>query len=209
MLVELIGPGGVGKTTVEPLIASNLGIAFYPAKRRHGFEGEPLTKWQVQYARLASVLRNPNLFARALLAIDRPLRSRLRFALDTTRRDRIASRAARRGSGVLASGPLHGLCEAAARYRCDVTALVRHVKHADVYIVLSADIEVTTGRLRQRREISDEDATTHYRNYTEAAARGLELTGRPIFEIDATPSPDAIAAEAARSLDAMKIEEAG
>ena len=59
MIVELLGPGGVGKTTLEPLVAAGLGIAHYPAVKRHGFEGEPLTPTQVWVGRLGSAVRSP------------------------------------------------------------------------------------------------------------------------------------------------------
>jgi hypothetical protein len=196
MIVELLGPGGVGKTTLEPLVAARLGIIHYPALKRHGFEGEPLTPAQVWATRAGSALRSPRLLFSSLRAHRGTAKERLRFALDMCRRERIARRAADLGSGVVASGSIHALCAASANTDTDLTTLAGLITLADVYVRLSASPADTTGRLAARQGISPDELHAHaelqqsYQQYADSILQGLE---RPVVEVTVEGSPEHVA----------------
>ncbi len=196
MIVELLGPGGVGKTTLEPLVAAGLGIAHYPAVKRHGFEGEPLTPTQVWVGRLGSAVRSPRLLFASLRGHRGTTRERLRFALDMCRRERIARRAAGLGSGVVASGSVHALCAASANTDSDLTPLARLITLADVYVRLSGRPTDTTERLASRQGISPEELHAHaelQKSYQQYADSILEDLGRQVVDVTVEGSPEQVA----------------
>ena len=88
MIIELLGPGGVGKTTVEPMVADRLGIAYYPGKKRHDLVGRPQSSVEVWTTRLWSVLSRPSLAIAALRVHQGSASDRWRFAFDICRRER-------------------------------------------------------------------------------------------------------------------------
>jgi hypothetical protein len=203
MIIEFIGPGGVGKTTLEPMVASRLGIAYYPAKKRHGFHGEPLPAWKVWLRRLLSVVRRPGLAWRAFVGYTGSPIQRAWFALDLIRRDLIISRAAKLASGVVASGPVHALCTMEASARTDLKDLSHHVHLSDVYVVLHAAPEEISRRLAGRLGATEEDLGGHadwIERYERAATRILAGVSRPSLVVDADRPPEEVADEIAGGL---------
>jgi hypothetical protein len=203
MIAEFLGAGGVGKSTVEPLVSARLGIAYYPGKKRHGFEGEPLPSWKVWWGRVASIGSRPGLLLASLRAHKGPAAERVRFAVDLARRDRFARRAARLGSGVVASGPLHGLAMATAATGSDFSHLTGQIATADVYVMLSAQSDVIEERLRKRWSDSGLELPADARwvsRYEQAASALVAASGKPVIEVDATPAPDQVADQVARGL---------
>lgn len=196
MIVEIVGPGGVGKSTVEPLVAVRLGIAYYPARKRHGFEGEPLNPAQVWLGRTTSVAMNPGLFSAAWRAHRGSPKERLRFAVDMCRRKRISARATGSGSGVVASGSVHALCAASANTDTDLTGLISYFTPADVYVRLSGDPEQTTRRLADRQGITAEGLAGHddlqqsYEAYAEAVLKRIRAK---VVEVTVGGAPEEVA----------------
>lgn len=196
MIVELLGPGGVGKTTLEPLVAAGLGINHYPGQKRHGFQGEPLTPAQVWVGRLRSVAENPTLLYAAWRAHRGTPKERVRFALDMCRRERMARRAAVLGSGVVSSGCVHALCAASANTDTDLTGLVSLTTFADVYVRLSGEPADTTGRLAGRQGISPGELAGHrdlqasYQRYADSI---LDRVDRRVVEVTVHGPPEQVA----------------
>lgn len=206
MIAEFLGAGGVGKSTVEPLVSDRLGIAYYPGKKRHGFRGEPLPTWKVWRGRVASIGSRPGLLLASISAHNGRVGERLRFAIDLARRDRTARRAARLGNGVVASGPLHGLVMAAAATGSDLSELTTVVARADVYVMLSAESEVIRERLSRRLSDSgvDIDIDPAWADaYEQAASSLLDAADRPVIRIDASHDPDRVADAVAQGLEQL------
>ncbi|HSJ84091.1 MAG TPA: hypothetical protein VLA91_09775 [Acidimicrobiia bacterium] len=203
MIVELIGPGGVGKTTVEPLVAARMGIPHFPGLKRHGFEGEPLGAAGVWWGRIASVARSPLLFYASWRAHRGRPKERLRFAFDICRRERIARRAAAIGSGVVASGSVHALCAASANTETDLTGLVARISLADVYVRLTGDPEELTARLAGRQGITAGELEGHaelQESYLAYADSILGRIDRPIVAVVAKGPPDRVADDIVSSM---------
>jgi thymidylate kinase len=198
MIVEIVGPGGVGKSTVEPLVATRLGIAYYPAQKRQGLDGQELSSAEVWLGRAVSVLRSPGLAFASWRAYPGSQKARIRFALDMCRRRRISTRASRMGSGVVASGAAHALCAASANNDTDLTGLMTRFNPADVYVRLSGDPHETTERLAARQGIEAEDLAGHrelqqsYETYADAVLEGLESE---VVEVKVRGGPEEVAAE--------------
>ena len=206
MIIELIGPGGVGKTTVEPLLADRLGIAYYPGKKRHDFEGRPQSTLQLWSNRVWWVLRNPLLALAAIRAHDGTPKERLRFVFDICRRESAAARAARLGSGVVASGPVHALCMMSGGTERDVTRILPHLTPADVYVRLHADPAEVTRRLAGRLGQSADEMVHHeiwMRQYEEASIRISRAMRRPLLDVRADGSPGEVADDIAGQLNSL------
>ncbi|MGH8872903.1 MAG: hypothetical protein ACRDWS_13100, partial [Acidimicrobiia bacterium] len=124
MIIELIGPMAVGKSTIAPLIATRLGISDYMGQGFHGLDNQPLAKRQLTADRIWSVLRKPVLFAEAVRLQDAPAKERIAFALNLCRRDRFVAMAARSASGVVAGGPVHAIAQITAWIEQDLTPLI-------------------------------------------------------------------------------------
>ncbi|MGH8872902.1 MAG: hypothetical protein ACRDWS_13095 [Acidimicrobiia bacterium] len=206
MIIELIGPGGVGKSTVEPLLAERLGIAYYPGKKRHDFDGRPQSTMQLWSGRAWSVLHNPLLALAAIMAHNGPPAERIRFVLDICRRERAAARAARLGSGVVASGPVHALCMMSGGTDRDVTGILPHLTAADVYVRLHADPGEVTRRLAGRLGQTVDEMRTHedwMKQYETASIRISRALRRPMLDVHADGSPAEVADEIAGQLTSL------
>jgi len=196
MIIELLGPGGVGKSTVEPLLADRLGIAYYPGKKRHDLVGRPQSSVQVWINRFWSVLSNPSLALAAIRLHDGSTTDRWRFAFDICRRERAAARARRLGSGVLASGPVHALCMMSGDRGGDVSSIIPHVTRADVYVRLHAEPADVTRRLAGRLGQPLTELVSHeswMSVYESAASRIASVLERPMLEVRADGSPSDVA----------------
>lgn len=189
MIVELLGTGGVGKSTLEPLIAARLGIGLYAGGKRQDIDARDLPPWQVWRSRFSAISTNPVLFAGAYRRVPSSMRHRAWFAMDICRREQNARRAERRGEGVLASGPLHALGQGSARFNADLSRLATRITTADLYVWLRLDPDMAAQRLADRRKVGLERIgdhrgwTTRYENVTESA---LALVAAPVVEVDAT-----------------------
>jgi hypothetical protein len=206
MIIELLGPGGVGKTTVEPLVSERLGIAYYSGKKRHDLSGRPQSRMQVTASRLWSVASHPILALAAIRAQDGKPKERIRFAVDLCRRERAAARAHRLGSGVVASGPVHALCMMTGGTDRDIKNVVRHLTPADVYVRLHADPAVVTRRLAGRLGQSAGDLGGHeswMREYEQASIRISTAMHRPIIDVAADGSPEEVAGDIVDRLTAI------
>lgn len=196
MICELIGPMGVGKTTVTPLVAERLGIPYYRGQAFHGLDDEPLTTVEMWVDRALSVLRNPALAIAAMRSHEGNLAENLNFALNTCRRDRLEARASRAGRGVVESGPVHAICQVAAWLERDLSHLADHIHRADVYVRLSATPEEVTRRLDGRNQLPAEYIAKHQDwivRYDQGVDRMLERLGRPVITVDANVDPGAVA----------------
>ena len=212
MIVELIGPMAVGKTTVAPLVAERLGIAHYQGQAFHGLDNGPLSGGQLAVDRFVSVVRNPRLFVGTWKAHNGTIKERLGFALNICRRDRFASMAAKASSGVVASGPVHALCQLSAWIREDMTQLAPHITRADVYVNLSADPDEVARRLSTRKEFPAEYVAVHQdwiERYDDAIDRMLQRLDRPVMDVSADASPAAVAEEIATRLTDLTQAEGG
>ncbi|HSJ84090.1 MAG TPA: hypothetical protein VLA91_09770 [Acidimicrobiia bacterium] len=206
MIIELIGPGAVGKSTVGPILAARLGISHYAGQGFYGLDGEPLGAGQIWFDRLISAFADPGLTIAALRILEDPLRSRLSFALTTSRRERFARRAQTTGSGVFSSGPVHWLCQESTRYQQDLTGLLSRVVLSDVYVRLSADPEVVTRRLAGRGGKTESRVAEHplwidrYQGYADQI---LATIGRPVVEVVADGPAEQVADEIVTRLAAV------
>jgi shikimate kinase len=203
MIVELIGPMAVGKTTVAPLVADRLDIAHYQGQAFHGLDNEPLTGWQLSADRVVSVVRNPRLFVGTLRAHNGSAKERFGFALNICRRDRFAAMASAGADGVVASGPVHALCQLSAWIREDMTALAPLITRADIYVWLYADAAEVTRRLSTRKEFPLQYVAEHedwIDRYDDAVTRMLARLDRPVIDVSADADPTVVADEIASRL---------
>ena len=208
MIIELIGPGGVGKTTLEPMVAKRLGLEYHPNRKRHALNGEPLTPGRVWLQRLGVMARNPRLFVRAATAMKGGARLRLRFALDMCRRERLAHHAATRG-GVVASGTLHALCAASANHQVDLSPLLSIVSPADFYVLLVIEPEEATRRLAGRLfesglDAKVEDHAGFQRRYDSCVAEVEKRLTSPILRVEAGGPPERVVDEVVSSINATQ-----
>lgn len=111
MRVELVGPRAVGKSSVADAVADHLGLRTVSGQGFHDADGRELTAQEIRRDRLISVVQNPRLFATTLVTYRGRRGTRVRFALNTCRRNRFA---ARTDDAVFESGPMHGLVQGAA-----------------------------------------------------------------------------------------------
>lgn len=203
MIYELIGPMAVGKTTVAPLVADRMGIPFYRGQGFHGLDDQPLGTTQTYMDRVAAVVRNPRLTVGALGAVGGTGREKLNFALNLARRDRLEARGARRGGGIVESGPVHAICQYAAWARDDLTELGRLIHHADVYVRLHAPPEVVTRRLAARGGMPEQYVAVHgdwVERYDEYVNSILAVVSRPVVDVDANQPPQQVANEIVTAL---------
>jgi hypothetical protein len=203
MIVELIGPGGVGKTTVEPMVAQRLGVVYYEGRKRHGFQGEELSGLRLWSNRAWSVVRDPGLAIAAMAIHPGSARERAWFTMDIIRRERNAARASRLDSGVLASGPVHALSMMSGSTGVDVSPLLSHVTKADVYVRLHAAPDVVTARLARRLGQSSDELTRHQEwmaKYDAASEQILAGIDRPFIDVEADATPAEVTAEIATLL---------
>jgi hypothetical protein len=203
VIVELIGPMAVGKTTIAPLVAQRLGIAHYQGQAFHGLDNAPLTRGELGADRFLSVLRNPRLFVNTMRQHTGSPKERFGFALNICRRDRFASQAANAASGIVASGPVHALCQASAWIRQDMTGLAPLITPADVYVRLKADPAEVTRRLSTRQEFPREYLAQHQDwigRYDVLVDRMLNALDRPVIDVSANEAPETVAGEVAMRL---------
>jgi hypothetical protein len=203
VIIELIGPMAVGKSTIAPLLARRLGIADYQGQGFHGLDNQPLTAAQLWSDRLWSVFQRPALFANAARLHEGTARERTTFALNLCRRDRFISMAARAPSGVVAGGPVHAIAQMGAWIERDLTSLGRQVTKADVYVRLSADPAEVTRRLSTRTHFPQEYVDRHehwIKRYDQSVIAMLNLIERPVVEVSANEAPEIVAEAIATAL---------
>lgn len=200
MLIELVGPQGVGKSTVGPKVAAELGLECYSGQGFHDLDGRVLSPAELRRDRAVAVLRRPDLFVRALLAVKGPWRRRVRAAFNLTRRERFASRL---GRGVVESGPVHGLGQAGTNFSSDLTSLAPHVTRADVYVRFDADAATIVDRWADREDAHARRA--EHVDWVERYGRQLDrlLVGRTVVTVDATGAVDDVVAEVVRAIRAL------
>ena len=210
VIIELIGPMAVGKSTVAPLVAERLGIAHYQGQAFHGLNNKPLSAGEQWVDRLWSVLRNPMLFVSVLSARGGSQKHRLSFALNMCRRDRFAALAASSASGLIESGPVHALCqEAAWQHRWgerNIASFAAHIVPADCYVRLSADPVEVTRRLSTREYFPREYVAAHgdwIDRYDDMVNEMLAELDRPVIEVDADAGPEAVADEVTSRLTTL------
>jgi hypothetical protein len=199
LIIELIGPKAVGKSTLGPLVASRLGVPHYFGYGFRSLDGDRLTRRQHQSDLLKAVASHPHLFVRALRARRGAVRPRLAFALNTCRRHRRVRRLPS-GDAVISGGQVHGLCQEVQLFGTDVTALATHVVRLDLYVLLHAPTVEIGRRFKSRQrldELEDRQHAAGVERYMEAAAVALELVGRPHLRVRADGSPEVVADEVA------------
>jgi len=205
MLIELIGPGAVGKSTVGPLLADLIGVPHFAGQGFYDLDGRRLTGRRLWADRIVSTTTRPGLMAAALQAHPGPTQQRLSFALTTCRRERFAARVAAKGSGVFSSGPIHWLCQESTRFQHDLTTLLPRVIVSDVYVRLTASTEEVTRRLAARGGKSQERIAEHHlwiRRYLDYADSILDRLDRPVIAVDSDAEPDEVAGIIAERLEA-------
>jgi adenylate kinase family enzyme len=203
VICELIGPMGVGKTTVTPLLAAKLDIPYYRGQAFHGLDDQPLTTPQIWADRTLSLVRNPRLAVAAMRAHDGSITENINFALNTCRRDRLEARAARAGQGIVESGPVHAICQVAAWIELDLSELGDHIHRADVYVRLRASDDVVTRRLDGRGQLPPWLIDRHHdwiTRYDENVDRMLARLERPVLEIDANDNPETVVERIAKAI---------
>lgn len=191
VLIELVGPQGVGKSTVGPRVAAELGLECFSGQGFHGMDGHELSAAEVRRDRFTAVARRPDLFVRVLTAVKTPIRQRLRAAFNLTRREQFA---ARLGSGVVESGPMHGLAQTGTNFASDLTSLEGRVTAADVYVRLDADPATVVDRWAERERAADR--RDHHIDWIERYGRQMDqlLEGRRVVTVDASGAVDDVVA---------------
>lgn len=196
MIIELIGPGAVGKSTVGPLLAALLDVPHYVGQGFYDLRGEPLSRWEIWGDRVISVFADPALTLASTRARVGDIDDRISFTLTTARRERFARRVRASGKGVLSSGPVHWLCQESTRFQTDLSGLLPKVTISDVFVRLSADPDEIARRLHARGGKDDSRVAEHHlwiERYKGYADRMLGLVGRPVIEVSADDSPEAVA----------------
>ena len=212
MIVELLGPMAVGKSTIAPLVARRLGIADYQGQGFHGLDNEPLTSGQLWSDRILSVFRRPGLFISAARRDRGDVKMRIGFALNLCRRDRFVAMAARTASGVIGGGPVHAIAQRGAWVETDLTPLGRKVTRADVYVRLVTDPTEVQRRLPTREYFPKEYVDRHgewIQRYDEMVLAMLADLGRPIVEVDANEAPEVVAEAIATALGPLTETKGG
>jgi hypothetical protein len=203
VIIELIGPMAVGKSTIAPIVAERLGIADYRGQGFHGLDNQPLTSGQLWADRILSVLRRPGLFVSAARRDKGDAKMRVGFALNLCRRDRFVSMAARAASGVIAGGPVHAIAQRGAWIETDLTPLGKKVTRADAYVRLIADPTEVQRRLSTREYFPQEYVDRHgewIERYDEMVTVILAGLDRPVVEVNADDAPEIVAEAVAAGL---------
>jgi adenylate kinase family enzyme len=182
VLVELVGPRGIGKSTIAPIVARQLDLPFYSGQGWHAVNGRELRAEEVRRDRLLSVVAFPLLFVDAMATFRGDHGKRLRFAFNICRRNRFATKI---HNGVTDGGPAHGLCQAAANFDCDLSRLGRHLVRPDVYVRLRANHETVAKRLADREKAPDVSRASL--RWTREYERMLDLVlpDRAVITVDA------------------------
>lgn len=211
MIIELIGPKAVGKTTAAALLAERLGIRHYLGQGFHRLDGTELRGWREWAERTRSVARSPGLFLAAWRIRGGSAKERMRFALNACRRDRLAAVAAITEHGVVESGPLNSLIQATASYDRDVTPLHSRIAISDIYVRLRAPASEITRRLESRGGVSESRVARHdawVDRYEKAADDVLARIGRPVVEVNATTTPEGIVDNVVHAMEDLGWPEA-
>jgi hypothetical protein len=195
MIIELIGPGAVGKSTIGPILASSLGLPHYAGQGYYNINGEPLSRSQIWADRVISIFADPGLTLASIRAPVDLLQDRVSFTLTTTRRERFARRVRARGMGVLSSGSVHWLCQESTRFEADLSGLLPKIAVSDVYVRLSADADEITRRLEERGGKTPSRVAEHHAwigRYQGYADKILGRINRPVMEVAADEEPEAV-----------------
>lgn len=206
MIYELVGPMGVGKTTVAPLVAEEMGIPYYRGQGFHDLDDKPLNPARIWSDRLMSVLRNPRLAMSSLRLLPGSLPERINFALNICRRDRLEAKANLRGHGVVESGPVHAISQMAAWAQTDLGSMARHITPAAVYVRLSASNQEVTRRLDGRGQLPPEYVAAHgdwIERYDRCVDAMMHHLDRPIVTVDASGEPDEVAINIVEALQSF------
>ena len=209
MIIEMIGPKGIGKTTTAGAIAERLGIRFFRGQGFHHLDGSDMSRSDEWLDRTISVARAPSLFVTAARVQAGAPKQRLRFALNVCRRDRFAQRAGSEDTGVIESGPLNSLLQASASYGHDViTELYPRTFRSDIYVRLRAPASVVANRLESRGGVSEQRVADHadwVERYDRWADNVLAAVDAPVVVVDAGLPPEAVVDDVVRGLRGLEV----
>ena len=197
MLIELLGPMGVGKSSVAPLLAASLAIPHYVGLGATTASGHRLSRAGMAIDAIWSAGQQPGLTLEAWRTHSASAKRRLTFATAIARRSRFASSVRRSGGGVLDGGPMHALFQESSKTGRDYTTLARRVTLAHLYIYLVATEDAIAERLVGRDFVSVDEAVERARRYLAVS----ETLPGPVVAIDTTGStPEQVADRAARQV---------
>lgn len=206
MIIELLGPMAVGKSTIAPIVAERLGIADYMGQGFHGLDNQQLSRIELWSDRVLSLLRKPGLFVRALSLHGGPVKARFVFALNLCRRDRFVFMASHSASGIVASGPVHSIAQTGTWIEANLTTLISQVTKADVYVRLTADPAEVAKRFSTRTYIPQQYIDRHedwVERYDRTVTAMLAEIRQPVVDVSADGAPEAVAEAIVRGLDRL------
>jgi len=183
LLIELIGPRGVGKSSVAPLLAQRLSIAHYCGLGAITPSGHQLRRFAVAFDAASSLMGHFTLAMSTWRNYSGSARKRATLAIAITRRSRFSAKARAAGDGVLDGGPMHALLQEASRdVGSEYISMTPLVAKADLYLMLAASPEVIAQRLMSRETIDFNGAKEQTCQYFEFAR---SIT-RSVITIDTT-----------------------
>jgi hypothetical protein len=199
VLIEIIGPRGVGKSTVGPRVADLLGLPFHVGLGATTVDGHPVRRPRVDMAR--SAVSHPRLLLAAWSCSRGPGRRRLAFAIALCRRARFASRV----TGLLDGGPVHGICQQVSRDGVNCLPLTYLAPLPDLAVFLRSDPAIVLAQFEEREGQSPDPEEP--RRYA-AAVRSLPPQ-LAIIEVEAVGSPPEVAARVARRILSIRDFDVG
>lgn len=199
MRIELVGPQAVGKTTIAESVAERLHVPAVKGQGYHAPDGRALSDAEIRNGRLLAIARYPRLFLTTLATYRGVRGARMRFAINTCRRNYVAAQVS---DAVFESGPMHGLIQGSVNWETDATVVSRLLVPADLYIRLRAPADVLVDRLVARE--GDESLRLTQHEWIAVYERLLDraLAGRTTIEVDTDCPLDEAVARTHAALDA-------
>jgi hypothetical protein len=195
MRIELIGPPGVGKSTLAPILANRLEAGIIDLSKRRSLSGQPLGSWARRMATFCGVIDNARLTAHLLLAQPRTFQA-LRSALGTGRRESLLRSLPQSRVFLVDEGPLQAVLWTLmfSRKKPRPDRLAAALSKPDVAVRIHAPTSLLASRVK---DLGDRlldgtaaEVVATLERYEAIADEILEELGVPVVTLDGFSADD-------------------